>query len=155
MVIDQWGGMLGWCRGGYLEETTGRSLIFPCDEDVGTSSVCVRVCVRAHVWLFDRWRQHFFVTTNEDLPKHYVAHTHTLICSPEGHLELYKLALVGWGLSAGNLVRRCISLKVWTPHTFPTVVPNIMMLLFSSCSPPTSHPSLLLLASSLVFSPSH
>lgn len=40
--------------------------------------------------------------------------TDTLIFSPKGHLELHKLASVGWGLNTGKLVSRCISLKVWT-----------------------------------------
>ena len=64
---------------------------------------------------------------------HIDVHTHTLICSPKGHLELHKLALVGWGLSAGKLVRRCISLKGWTKLT---LFPNIMLLFCSPSSGP-------------------
>ena len=131
-------GMLGWWWGSYLGETTARSLIFPRDEEAG---VCG--CRDAHVWLFDRWKQHLFVhsSPDEDLSKngntlspghththtHTHLHTHTLTRSPEGHLVLHKLALVGWGLSGCKLVRRCISLKVWTRLTLPTVDPSIML----------------------------
>ena len=109
-----------------------------CGFLIGGSSTCLFTA--ALMRIYQKMGTLCLPVTHTHTHTHTHTCTHTLTRSPEGHLVLHKLALVGWGLSGCKLVRRCISLKVWTRLTLPTVDPSIMLPVF--CSPPPASPPL-------------